>query len=71
MPSAGRFRANIRRVIPLFTPGAPLPSIANAGLSKATRVEPNLSAGGDVPVRHEGGRLVIELPPDAMYLILE
>jgi len=48
-----------------------LPSIANAGLSKATRVEPNLSAGGDVPVRHEGGRLVIELPPDAMYLILE
>lgn len=46
-------------------------SIANAGLSKATRVEPNLSAGDDVPVRRAGGRLVVELPPDAMYLILE
>lgn len=46
-------------------------SIANAGLTKATRVEPNLSAGGVVPARREAGRLVVPLPPDAMYLILE
>ncbi|HEV7301696.1 MAG TPA: hypothetical protein VGN72_20325 [Tepidisphaeraceae bacterium] len=45
--------------------------IANAALTKATRIEPNLSAGGDVAVRREGDRLIVPLPPDAMYLILE
>ena len=46
-------------------------SIKNAGLSKATLADANFYAAGNVPVEREGGKLVVKLPPNAMYIVLE
>jgi len=46
-------------------------AIQNAGLSKATKADPNFYAAGSVPVERRGGSLVVTFPEDALYVLLE
>ena len=46
-------------------------SINNAVLAKATLADANFYAMGNVPVERQGGKLVVKLPPNAMYIVLE
>ena len=46
-------------------------AIKNPGLTKATLADANFYAAGNVPVERQGGKLVVKLPPNAMYVVLE
>lgn len=46
-------------------------TLDNLKIRKATALNQNLYRAGDVPVRREGGKVVIDLPTDAMYVLLE
>ena len=52
-------------------PGGLTVSLANAGLSKATVLDPNGKPVGEAAVERDGGRLVLKFPDDAMYVVLE
>ena len=44
--------------------------LKNAGLTKATLLDANGYAAGDVEVKREQGGVVIELSANAMYVLL-
>ena len=46
-------------------------AIRNAGLSRATLADANFYAAGEVPVERQGESLLVQLPPNAMYVVLE
>ena len=46
-------------------------AIQNAVLSKATLADSNHYAAGAVPVERQGGKLLVKLPPNALYVVLE
>jgi hypothetical protein len=46
-------------------------AIKNANLAKATLADPNFYAAGNVPVERQGEKLLVKLPPNAMYVVLE
>jgi hypothetical protein len=46
-------------------------TIRNNTLSKATLADPHFYAAGAVPVERQGGGLLVKLPPNAMYVVLE
>jgi hypothetical protein len=46
-------------------------TIKNSGLTKATALDPNGFSQGSVPVTRSGGTLKLELPANAMYVVLE
>jgi len=46
-------------------------SIKNAGLTKATLADANFYPAGNIPVERDGEKLVVKLPPNAMYVVLE
>jgi len=46
-------------------------AVKNAGLTKATLADANFYAAGEVPVERQGGKLLLNLPPNAMYVVLE
>lgn len=46
-------------------------SLSNGNITRATILDPNLYPTGTVPVRREGNLLLIELPTDALYTLLE
>ena len=52
-------------------PGGLTLSLANAGLSKATVLDPNGRPAGEAAVERDGDRLVLQFPDDAMYVVLE
>lgn len=45
--------------------------VANPHLKKATVLDSNLYPRGEVPVRRDGNRATVELPQDALYVVLE
>jgi hypothetical protein len=45
--------------------------LKNASISKATLVDPNGYAAGEVAVKRESGAAVIELPANAMYIVIQ
>jgi hypothetical protein len=45
--------------------------LKNEGLSKATLLDPNGYAAGGVAVKREGGAVVIDLPGNTMYLVVQ
>ena len=45
-------------------------TLKNSGLTTATLLDPNGYAVKNVPVKSSGGSIVIELPHDAMYVVL-
>jgi hypothetical protein len=45
-------------------------TIKNATAAKATRLDPNGYAAGDVALKREGDSVTVELPGDTMYLLL-
>jgi hypothetical protein len=45
--------------------------LMNTNLSKATALDPNGYAAGAVAVKKDGGTVTIELPANAMYVILQ
>ncbi|MCL1887737.1 MAG: hypothetical protein FWF96_02560 [Kiritimatiellaeota bacterium] len=46
-------------------------AIKNAALSKATLADANFYAAGDVPVERQGGKLLLKLPKNAMYIVIQ
>jgi len=46
-------------------------TIRNPRLTRATLVDPNFYAAGAVPVERKGGGLVVKLPPNAMYVVVQ
>jgi hypothetical protein len=44
--------------------------LKNAGVTKATLLDPDGYAIREVPLKHDGGAVMIELPKDTMYLLL-
>ena len=46
-------------------------AIRNPGLSRATRADIHFYAAGGVPAERRDGALVVRLPADALYLVLE
>ena len=46
-------------------------TLSNSSVSKATILDPNLYPHGTVPVKRSGNQVVVELPADAMYTVLE
>jgi hypothetical protein len=45
-------------------------TLKNAGIRKATRLDPNGYAAQDVPVKRAGDVVTVELPKDTTYLVL-
>jgi hypothetical protein len=45
-------------------------TLKNAGIRKATRLDPNGYVAQDVPVKRAGDVVTVELPKDTMYLVL-
>ena len=45
-------------------------TVNNARLTKATLLDVNGYAAGDVPAATSGGKLTLKLPPNAMYVVL-
>lgn len=46
-------------------------TLANPHITKATALNPNLYPQSSVPVKRDGDTVIIELPKDSLYLILE
>jgi hypothetical protein len=46
-------------------------TVGNAGLTKATLLDVNGNAAGDVPVKSEGGKIAVTPPANAMYVVLQ
>ncbi len=68
-----------RQGLQIVTTGGPTYRIANThatlrvrntALSRATALDAGGYPTGDVPVRRDGDSLVVELPPDALYVLL-